>query len=79
LKTRVFSQVTLIDFGFARALKETDITNPSKEILQENKRASFRNLDDTAKTESTDEDKNESSSWMRGSVSHGTHSRMSGT
>ena len=79
LKTHAFSQVTLIDFGFARALKEKDIINPSKEIHQENKRASFRNLDDSAKTESTNEDTNESSSRGRGSVSHGTHSRMSGT
>jgi hypothetical protein len=69
----------LIDFGFARALKETEITSPSKEIFQENRRASFRHLDDSTKTESTNEDKNESTSWGRGSVSHGTYSRMSGT
>ncbi|OEU17491.1 kinase-like protein [Fragilariopsis cylindrus CCMP1102] len=61
-------KVTLIDFGFARALKEKDIINPSKEIHQENKRASFRNLDDSAKTESTNEDTNESSSRGRGTL-----------
>jgi serine/threonine protein kinase len=51
-------KVTLIDFGFARALTPKDIQQPSLDIRRENERASFH----TSKINSTSDDRKSSGS-----------------